>query len=58
MISLSFKEIEDIIGCDLGKSAYNYSAYWQPSPTHVCLDFGLSVFSVRGVAEERFRVIV
>ena len=34
-ISLSFKEIEDIIGCDLCRSAYNYPAYWQPSSTHV-----------------------
>lgn len=35
VISLSFKEIEDIIGCELCKSAYNYSTYWQPSQTHV-----------------------
>ncbi len=35
VISLSFKEIEDIIGCELCKSAYHYPQYWQPSPTHV-----------------------
>lgn len=35
VVSLSFKEIENIIGCDLCMSAYNYSAYWQPSQTHI-----------------------
>lgn len=32
--TLSFSEIEEIIGTKLCKSAYNYSAYWHPSPTH------------------------
>lgn len=31
---LTFADIEAIIGCNLCKSAYNYSAYWTPSPTH------------------------
>lgn len=31
---LTFVDIEAIIGCTLCKSAYNYSAYWTPSPTH------------------------
>jgi len=33
-ITLSFAEIESIIGMALCKSAYTYSAYWQSSPTH------------------------
>jgi hypothetical protein len=33
-IIFSFAEIENIIGTALCKSAYTYSAYWQPSPTH------------------------
>lgn len=33
-IKLSFAEIENIIGTTLCKSAYTYTAYWQPSPTH------------------------
>ncbi len=33
-LTLTFAEIEDIIGYSLCKSAYNYSAYWNPSPTH------------------------
>ncbi|WP_419991812.1 DUF7662 domain-containing protein [Streptococcus mitis] len=33
-LTLSFADIECIIGCTLCKSAYNYSAYWAPSPTH------------------------
>ncbi len=33
-ITLSFAEIENIIGMTLCKSAYTYLAYWQPSPTH------------------------
>ncbi len=33
-ITLTFAEIERIIGTALCKSAYTYSAYWQPSPTH------------------------
>lgn len=33
-LTLTFSEIEEIIGCSLCKSAYNYSAYWNPSPTH------------------------
>lgn len=34
-ITLTFAEIEEIIGTELCKSAYNYSAYWHPSPTHI-----------------------
>lgn len=33
-LTLTFADIEDIIGYSLCKSAYNYSAYWTPSPTH------------------------
>jgi hypothetical protein len=33
-ITLSFAEIESIIGTALCKSAYTYPAYWQSSPTH------------------------
>lgn len=34
-ISLSFSDIEQIIGMQLCKSAYVYSAYWQPSTAHI-----------------------
>ena len=34
-ITLSFADIENIIGTDLCKSAYNFQAYWNPSPTHI-----------------------
>lgn len=33
-LTLNFSDIENIIGNTLCKSAYNYSAYWTPSPTH------------------------
>lgn len=33
-LTLKFVDIEEIIGCSLCKSAYNYTAYWSPSPTH------------------------
>ena len=33
-LTLTFAEIEEIIGCSLRKSAYNYSAYWNLSPTY------------------------
>ena len=33
-LTLTFADIEAVIGCALCKSAYNYSAYWTPSPTH------------------------
>lgn len=33
-LTLTFAEIEEIIGCSLCKSAYIYSAYWNSSPTH------------------------
>lgn len=33
-LTLKFVDIEEIIGCSLCKSAYNYAAYWSPSPTH------------------------
>ena len=31
---LSFDEIERILGFKLTNSAYQYTAYWQPSATH------------------------
>ena len=31
---LSFDEIEKILGFKLSYSAYQYTAYWQPSTTH------------------------
>ena len=34
-LSLSFEEIERITGEKLYPSAYKYTAYWQPSKTHV-----------------------
>ena len=34
-VTLTFDKIERIIGTKLCKSAYNYSAYWQPSETHI-----------------------
>lgn len=34
-MTLSFRQIEDIIGETLCKSAYNYNAYWNPSATHI-----------------------
>lgn len=33
-LTLSFAEIEKIIGTELCKSAYTYSVYWKPSETH------------------------
>lgn len=33
-VTLSFSDVEKIIGTELCKSAYYYSAYWHPSPTH------------------------
>lgn len=49
-ITLSFRDIEEITGSKLCKSAYNYSAYWQPSPTHTMpntiLEAGYRVASV------------
>lgn len=33
-ITLSFKQVEEIIGQELSTSAYKYSAYWHPSKTH------------------------
>lgn len=33
-VQITFDEIERLIGTKLCKSAYNYSAYWQPSQTH------------------------
>ena len=47
---LTFTDIEAIIGYNLCKSAYNYSAYWTPSPTHTMpntiLAAGFKVVSV------------
>ena len=49
-LTLTFTDIEAIIGCNLCKSAYNYSAYWTPSPTHTMpntiLAAGFKVVSV------------
>lgn len=49
-LTLTFVDIEAIIGCTLCKSAYNYSAYWNPSPTHTMpntiLAAGFKVVSV------------
>ena len=49
-MTLTFADIEAIIGCTLCKSAYNYSAYWNPSPTHTMpntiLAAGFKVVSV------------
>ena len=49
-LTLSFSDIEGIIGCTLCKSAYNYSAYWIPSPTHTMpntiMEAGYKVVSV------------
>lgn len=33
-ISLTFAEVENIIGTELCRSAYTYSVYWKPSKTH------------------------
>lgn len=33
-LTLTFAEIEKIVGEVLSKSAYTYKAYWHPSPTH------------------------
>ena len=33
-ISLTFAEVENIIGTELCKSAYTYPVYWKPSKTH------------------------
>ena len=33
-LTLTFAEIEEIIGCSLCKSDYNYLAYWNLYPTH------------------------
>ena len=33
-ISLSFAEVENIIGTELCRSAYTYLVYWKPSKTH------------------------
>ena len=53
---LTFADIEAIIGCTLCKSAYNYSAYWNPSPTHTMpntiLSAGYKVVSVDLISKE------
>ena len=33
-ISLTFAEVENIIGTELCRSAYTYPVYWKPSKTH------------------------
>lgn len=33
-ISLTFAEVENIIGTELCRSAYTYAVYWKPSKTH------------------------
>ena len=49
-VTLSFSDVEKIIGTELCKSAYNYSAYWHPSPTHTLpntiLDAGYKIAAV------------
>jgi hypothetical protein len=49
-LSLSFDEIERIIGEKLYPSAYKYKAYWHPSKTHVLpnlmLECGYKIESV------------
>lgn len=49
-LTLTFADIEAIIGCTLCKSAYNYPAYWSPSPTHTItntiLTAGFKIVSV------------
>lgn len=53
---LTFADIEAIIGCTLCKSAYNYSAYWNPSPTHTMpntiLSAGYKIVSVDLISKE------
>lgn len=34
-LTLSFSDIEEILGTSLCKSAYSYAAYWKPSDTHI-----------------------
>lgn len=55
-LMLTFTDIENIIGCTLCKSAYNYSAYWKPSPTHTMpntiLSAGYKVVSVDLISKE------
>ncbi len=34
-LTLSFSDIEEILGTSLCKSAYSYAAYWEPSDTHI-----------------------
>lgn len=49
-LSLSFDEIETVIGTKLCKSARTYSAYWRPSETHTMpntiMDAGYEITSV------------
>lgn len=49
-LTMTFAKIEEIIGCSLCKSAYIYSVYWNPSPTHTMpntiLTAGYKVISV------------
>ena len=53
---LTFADVEAIIGCTLCKSAYNYSAYWNPSPTHTMpntiLSAGYKIVSVDLISKE------
>ena len=41
-IALSFSKIEQIIGCNLCNSAYQYKQYWHPSKTHILPNIILS----------------
>lgn len=34
-VTLSFAEIENILGFELESSAYDHSSYWYPTPTHM-----------------------
>jgi len=49
-LSLTFDEIERITGEKLYPSAYKYTAYWQPSKTHVLpnliVDYGYKIEKV------------
>ena len=42
-ITLSFEEIEKIIGQKLYPSAYKYAPYWHPSRTHVITNTWIDV---------------
>lgn len=57
-LTLTFADIETIIGCSLCKSARSYSVYWTPSPSHTMantiLSAGFKVISVDLVSESLY----